>query len=547
MKKTILSIFIILTAFILPLFSAQAQNGWLPPEETPVPTQAPWNYSPIHASPVAPSQPAVVDPQRPLLYITDYKVDGGGKNVSPWGSFTLNFIIGNRGESHARNLVMTFSSQDFDSLDGGVSTLYEVDAQSTESAGVAHRFRVNDMSTWKYSGTITATTSYMDPAGTTFSDTFIFTILIDQKPASALVSPTPSVINRPQMVVNGFASTIDPLQPGSTFKLTLDVSNVGNAEARNVSLVFGGGAISGGSGSGSGGVEVTQDPGGVSGSGADLSNFLPLGKSNVYVIGNVPAGGSARPEQEFVVNVTANPGAYPLKLSFVYTDAKGKRLVDDQVITLMILSLPNLEVSLYRSVDGQLISGQLVTLPIQITNLSRKSVVLGKIAVSTDAGELTNNTALVGTVDAGGYYTLDANFTPSKEGDVELKFAINYIDDFNQPRVFNTSLKLQVSPAPPAPTQTPLLDKNGNPVLDKDGNPVMVDPNAPAGSQPVQEPSTGFWARVWQSIKGFFGFGSSQEVNPPASNPGSPEGGDGGGINMPADGGRDSAVPEFGG
>jgi len=40
--------------------------------------------------------------------------------------------------------------------------------------------------------------------------------------------------------------------------------------------------------------------------------------------------------QQLVVNVTAAPGAYTLTLSFVYTDEKGNRLVDDQVITPLV-------------------------------------------------------------------------------------------------------------------------------------------------------------------------------------------------------------------
>src|SRR5690606_40858977 len=112
---------------------------------------------------------------------------------------------------------------------------------------------------------------------------------------------------------------------------------------------------------------------------------------------DVAAGSTLNPEQEFVVNVTAMPGAYPLKLSFVYTDAKGNRVIDDQVITLLVFSLPQLEISFYNPVEGMFYVGQMGSLPIPITNLARKPVVLGNVVVTSEAGEMSNNSVLVGT------------------------------------------------------------------------------------------------------------------------------------------------------
>jgi hypothetical protein len=46
-------------------------------------------------------------------------------------------------------------------------------------------------------------------------------------------------------------------------------------------------------------------------------------------------------------------------------------------------------------------------------------------------------------------------------------------------------------------------------VLDENGTPIMVDPMNPEPfpNDPVQEP--GFFAKIWNAIKGFFGFGTS--------------------------------------
>ena len=54
-----------------------------------------------------------------------------------------------------------------------------------------------------------------------------------------------------------------------------------------------------------------------------------------------------------------------------------------------------------------------------------------------------------------------------------------------------------------------MTDEQGNPMLDDQGNPIMIDPNDPGSfpTEPVKKP--GFFARIWNAIKGFFGFGTS--------------------------------------
>ncbi|MEN6531756.1 MAG: hypothetical protein ABFD17_08295 [Anaerolineaceae bacterium] len=507
-------------------------QGWIdPPTQTPAPTQVPWNWVPDNGNVVNPQNIQLqttpgTGQNRPLLYISDYHTSLGGKSVDPYGTFGLTFTVGNNGRptpdasgiispddpAHARNIVMTFSSADFDPLDGSVITFYEVDADNKGNETRTHNFKVNDMSTWKYSGQIQAVTTYTDPNGNPYSDTFIFTIMINQTggTGSTAATATPAAVKRPQMVVNSYTTDIDPLQPGSHFKLGLKVSNAGSADARAVSLVYGGGATA-----------DTTDPlgtpqaGGLGGAGGDVSNFAPVGNSNVILLGDVPVGGTLNPEQEFIVNVTTNPGAYPLKLSFVYTDAKGVRMVDDQVITLLVFSLPQLEFSFYQPMEGMVIAGQMGSLPIQITNLSRKSVVLGNVVATSPDGEMSNNSILIGTLDPGGYFTFDPMFMPFSEGEATINFEIRYTDDFNQLRTYNSSLSVTVNPPMEMPTPYPLLDENGNPVLDENGNPIMVDPMNPFPDGNSQEPSSqpGFFAHIWNAIKSFFGFGSGSNNN----------------------------------
>ena len=67
--------------------------------------------------------------------------------------------------------------------------------------------------------------------------------------------------------------------------------------------------------------------------------------------------------------------------------------------------------------------------------------------MTTSFGELTNDTMLIGPLDAGGYFPLDVNFIPGNEGQAEIIVTIQYTDDFNQPREMVSKFFVDVVPA----------------------------------------------------------------------------------------------------
>ncbi|MRR28899.1 hypothetical protein EG834_00865, partial [bacterium] len=271
------------------------------------------------------------------------------------------------------------------------------------------------------------------------------------------------------------SSDINPLQPGSIFELNLKVKNLGTTDAKNVIMVLGGGANS-----------VNEQGTPQPGSGADLTNFAPLGSSNIVVVGDVAQGAEVTIKQKLVVNVTTVPGAYTLKTSFAYTDPSAKNFVDDQVITLLVYQLPQVEISFYRD-PGMMTAGMPNTLPLQVTNLGKKSTVLGNMTVTANGVDVTNDTALVGALDPGGYFTLDSEIMPAMDGPLEITVTINYTDDFNQAREISQTLNVEVMPAP---VFTP-------------------DPNMGPDGLPIDQPATEtFWSKVGRFFKGLFGLDS---------------------------------------
>jgi hypothetical protein len=261
---------------------------------------------------------------------------------------------------------------------------------------------------------------------------------------------------------------------------------VGNASAQRITMIVGGGS-SGGNGGG------TPAPGGVSGGGGEFTNFAPVGASNVQSLGDLPAGDQAEASQKLIVNVSTNPGAYPMKVTFSYLNSKNEVINDEQVITLLVYNLPNVDVSFYRPPDP-FMPGQGGALPIQVVNLGKRTSVLGNIKVTSEAGMVENGTSLVGSLDAGGYFTLDSMFTPDQSGTVKLDVIIEYVDDFNQPRTIEKTLEVEVMEESIEPTPDPSLNGGGG------GEEFM----------PADQETT--LHKIFRFIKGLFGLDSAWPV-----------------------------------
>ncbi len=425
---------------------------------------------------------------RPLLALESYSISGNGA-IQPGQKFDLHLKVVNTGKGFARNIVLTFSSTDLLPLDtGGVITYNEMDPG--EKVEFVQPLLASSTLLGQKVATTTVAVSYSDFDGVGYTANFTLTININQPGSSGVSRPTatPTPVSRPQLVVSGYATDVDPLQPGTIFSLDLDIRNLGTSDARSVTMVLGGGASSGDGGQG------TPSPGGVSGAGADTSVFAPLGSSNLVYLGDVPVDVTVQSSQKLIVNTSANPGAYAFKISFVYDDAKGNRQVNDQIITLLVYQLPQIEINYYRD-PGMFMLGQPNMLPLQVTNLGRKTAVLGNMRVSSPNAEVTNNVTLVGVLDPGGYYTLDANVTPMQPGPLELLVEVNYTDDFNQPRTISQTLTVEVMEMPTPESFPP------------EGIP-------PDGEMPPTTQETG-WQKFIRFIKGMLGLGSQQPSTSP--------------------------------
>ena len=424
------------------------------------------------------------------MVVTSYYLDKD--TIAVGDSFKLFLELRNDGTMDANNLILSFLNESFLPQDtGGVVALGSLGRGSDRD--ISQRFLVSSAMAGIGVGSIPVKLTYSDANGASYSEAFSITLQmrVYSGAAQPTATPTQAQVFRPQIVIAGYNTDTDPLQPGTQFSLKIDAGNLGNADARAVTLVLGGGVTTDPSG--------TPVPGGVPGGSGDLTNFAPVGSSNLVYLGDLPAGASTSATVNLIVNVSANPGAYTLKISFVYTDPKGNRLVDDQVITLLVYQLPSVDVNFYRD-PGLLFAGQMNTLPLQVVNLGRKQAVLGNMTISAAGSEVQNSTALVGPLDPGGFFTLDASIIPPTAGELDLQVVINYTDDFSQSREVIKTVKLNIQEGPP--------------VID----PGIENPDGGNGGIPLPVEES-MWEKVLRFFKGLIGLDSAAPQPDPLNVP----------------------------
>jgi hypothetical protein len=431
---------------------------------------------------------------RPQFVVRQSRING---SVSYNSEFKLTLGLENAGTSGAYSIQVAFTSADLVPLKtGGVVVLNSVNAG--EGDNISQQFLVTGTTFGKAVIPLDVTVTYYDDAGTSYSDKFTLSLPTSGGGSGVIyATSTPTGVKSSQLVITSYAASIDPLQPGEQFTITMTVQNMGNARAQRVTMIVGGGS-SGGSGG------ETPVPGGVSGGGGEFTNFAPVGASNVQSLGDLGVGEMIQASQNLIVNVSTSPGAYPMKVTFSYLNEKNEPINDEQVITLLVYSLPNVDVSFYRPPDP-FFAGQPGMLPIQVVNIGKRSAVLGNIKVETEAGTVENATGLVGAIDTGGYFTIDSMLIPEQAGQLTVNVTIDYTDDFNQARTLTRTLQVEVMEA--------MIEE---PVID----PSMEG----GGGMPVPSDETTL-QKIWRFILGLLGLDSAppaggEDTMPPVEEPG---------------------------
>jgi hypothetical protein len=352
----------------------------------------------------------------------------------------------------------------------------------------------------KSTGVLEVQVNYTDINGTAYNETFSPTFPVVRTAsggaaptATPTPTPTPTATSgpplRPQLLVAGYDTDLQALEPGARFELSLEVRNQGSADARGIILIVGGGTVSGGSTSG-----TPESGGGVSGSAGEFGTFAPVGSSNVRSLGDLGRSQSLDASVQLIVNGTAKPGAYPVVVSFSYTDSGGHSYKDEQVITLLVYDRPQVEINFYTE-PMPLTAGQPGPLPLQLTNTGKGAVVFGNFGARAEGAQMSNNNIFVGSLEPGGTFPLDAIAIPEQPGTLLLEVSVAYTDDFNQPQVITQTLELEVMAMPEMPPE-------GEPGAEGEVPPEVLP-----------EAAEGWRTRLWRFFLGMVGL-SSGPVTP---------------------------------
>jgi len=265
--------------------------------------------------------------------------------------------------------------------------------------------------------------------------------------------------DRPQLLIESYATEPSPVGPGDVFTLTLELRNVGGGDAQRLTLALGGS------------------------DGSALGVFAPLNSGNVQFVPHVSAGEAAVVDKQLVVNASAESEAYTLPVALSYDDDRGTRHEDSQLISLIVRRQPHLQIGFYRSV-GPVVVGEPFDLPIEVTNVGRNLLNVSTLAVSGDKLEIEGGSIYLGPLDGGTAGSLEAIAVAEQGGEIEVLVTVNYLDEFEQPQAVTETLTIQVE-EPEIPDEA----------LVSEG----------VGAEGEEET---FWDKVLRFLRGLVGLGS---------------------------------------
>jgi len=179
---------------------------------------------------------------RPVISIDYY---GAATTPARGEDFTMTVIFLNSGQQPSYNLMIEFVPGDLIPREsGGRQTIYQL--IQGETKGLSQTFTVNPDLWSAQIANLVININYSDPDGNLYSDSFNLAVDLSV-PAYGVPSPTPTptpaVMLQPQLVIQSFSTDESILQPGTIFELSLNLTNLGNATAKSVSMVLGGGTV----------------------------------------------------------------------------------------------------------------------------------------------------------------------------------------------------------------------------------------------------------------------------------------------------------------
>lgn len=239
----------------------------------------------------------------------------------------------------------------------------------------------------------------------------------------------------PLLLLESYELDKDVLQPGDQFSMTMNLQNVGDADAAEVTVTFGTVESTGdddgdndngsGSGSGSGGSSTSTTP---------STTFAPLGAGGTMFIGTIAADREIiQLTQDFIVNGGVDSGIYSLPITLRYRKPDGTAGQDNLRASVVVLVPPRLRINSQTPLLESVNVGETIPFSLEIINTGKKDVNFTFVNVEAEnADVLEGEEIFLGPLRVDADTTVDALLSPIEEGDVTITITFHYLDDLNQ-------------------------------------------------------------------------------------------------------------------
>jgi hypothetical protein len=341
---------------------------------------------------------------RPLLLIESAETDPS--LLAPGTPFDLTLRLANRGARTASSVLVAADSELVVPASGG-------SVVSLEWIGVGEGVTATlplILGEVPHSGRVGLVLSleYGDYSGGTYADSQEIGLQVST-----------ALSGRPQLIVTGYRTVPETIAPGDSFALTLEVSNLSGGDAERLVLTLGGEG------------------------GAGLAPFAPLYSSNVKFVPSLPAGGNVEVTQHLVADGSVGPGAHTIPVGLGFLDQHGAAHSETQLISLLVLHRPHLEIGLYRPLE--LVETAIpFELPVEVTNVGKATLNVNTLEVTSSDLTILEGSLYLGPLDPGTSGSLEAVAVAEAGGTAEVVVNVHYLDDFNQPCVLSETIELEV-------------------------------------------------------------------------------------------------------
>lgn len=247
---------------------------------------------------------------------------------------------------------------------------------------------------------------------------------------AALAAP-----ERPTVLISAFQTDPSPIIPGQEFTIRLKLDNVGDKDAKGVSITFNSSVQSNQNTS-------TLKAGDTATTTEGTEVFFPIGSGNVMYLDGIKKRQKAETTIRMIAPGELKPGVYKLNLSISYGDSSRLSYQMNQTIGLVAAQADTLKI-VSLQYPSEMKPGEGGEISVELVNLGNAP--LKGIYLSVNGDLKTEETSqYYGTFEAGDNDTFMTKFKADQAGTLKGEITVRYYDQFNIEKTVHQSLSICV-------------------------------------------------------------------------------------------------------